>query len=370
MLFVNFRLRDSRLGRAWIALREDEIAAVAMGVPAVKTKLLAYATGAAFGGMSGAFLGSFLNTVNADQFQFYFSILVLGMIILGGLGSIWGVVLGAITLSFINNYFIPEVINDVPGKLGFEFDMSQITFAIYGFLLVMMMILRPQGLLPERRHKMELAEHAETTRRNPLHGKGMSATQAPTPPPSLSNPAILTATPITKQFGGLTAVSDVTFKLPERSIVSIIGPNGAGKTTYFNMLTGFYRPTLGRIEFDGKNITGARPDIVMKAGMARTFQNIRLFSTMTAMENVMIGEHSRMRAGLSGSIFRTPRVRREEREAREKAHAELEYVGIHRALARSSRHQPRLRRCSGASRSPARCPPIRRCCCSTSRRRG
>jgi branched-chain amino acid transport system permease protein len=163
VLFVNFRVRDSRLGRAWIALREDEIAAVAMGVPAVKTKLLAYATGAAFGGIAGAFLGSFLNTVNADQFQFYFSILVLGMIILGGLGSIWGVVLGAITLSFINNYIIPEVINDLPSKVGLEFDMSQITFAIYGFLLVMMMILRPQGLLPERRHKMELAEHAETT---------------------------------------------------------------------------------------------------------------------------------------------------------------------------------------------------------------
>jgi branched-chain amino acid transport system ATP-binding protein len=156
----------------------------------------------------------------------------------------------------------------------------------------------------------------------------MSATQAPTPPPSLSNAPILTATAITKQFGGLTAVSDVTFHLPERSIVSIIGPNGAGKTTYFNMLTGFYRPTLGKIEFQGKDITGARPDIVMKAGMARTFQNIRLFSTMTAVENVQIGIHSRMHAGLFGSIVRTPRVRKEEREAREKAHAELEYVGI------------------------------------------
>jgi branched-chain amino acid transport system permease protein len=162
-LFVNFRLRDSRLGRAWIALREDEVAAVAMGVPSVKTKLLAYATGAAFGGIAGAFLGSFLNTVNADQFQFYVSILVLGMIILGGLGSIWGVVLGAITLSFINNWFIPDVLNDVPRKLSIDFDATQITFGIYGFLLVMMMILRPQGLLPERRHKMELAEHAETS---------------------------------------------------------------------------------------------------------------------------------------------------------------------------------------------------------------
>ena len=89
VLFVNFRLRDSRMGRAWVALREDEIAAVAMGVPAVKTKLMAYASGAAFGGISGAFLASLLNTVNADQFLFSFSILVLAMIILGGLGSIW-----------------------------------------------------------------------------------------------------------------------------------------------------------------------------------------------------------------------------------------------------------------------------------------
>ena len=95
MLFVNFRLRDSRLGRAWIALREDEVAAASMGVPLVKTKLLAYGTGAAFGGMSGAFLASYLNTVNADQFAFSFSIFILAMVILGGLGSIWGVVLGA-----------------------------------------------------------------------------------------------------------------------------------------------------------------------------------------------------------------------------------------------------------------------------------
>jgi branched-chain amino acid transport system permease protein len=157
-LFVSFRLRDSRLGRAWIALREDEVAAVSMGVPAVRTKLLAYGTGAAFGGMSGAFLGTFNNTVNADQFQFYFSILILGMVILGGLGSIWGVVLGAIVLTYINFYLIPDVINTVPGDLGFDFDMSQITFAIYGFLLVIMMIMRPEGLIPERRRKAELHE--------------------------------------------------------------------------------------------------------------------------------------------------------------------------------------------------------------------
>jgi branched-chain amino acid transport system permease protein len=163
VLFVNFRLRDSRLGRAWVALREDEVAAVAMGVPSVKTKLLAYGTGAAFGGMSGAFLGSYNNTVNADQFQFYFSILILGMVILGGLGSIWGTVVGAITLTFINFWLIPDVLNSLPSKLGLDFDMTQITFAIYGFLLVIMMILRPQGLLPERRRAMEMTHDAETS---------------------------------------------------------------------------------------------------------------------------------------------------------------------------------------------------------------
>jgi branched-chain amino acid transport system ATP-binding protein len=160
----------------------------------------------------------------------------------------------------------------------------------------------------------------------------MSATDTPAPRRTElpKGATVLNAVSITKQFGGLTAVNDVSFSLPERSIVSIIGPNGAGKTTFFNILTGFYRPTLGRIEFDGRDITGARPDIVMKAGMARTFQNIRLFSTMTATENVLIGEHSRMSGGLFGSIIRTPKVRREEREVREKAHEELEYVGIKR----------------------------------------
>ena len=159
----------------------------------------------------------------------------------------------------------------------------------------------------------------------------MSAVDTPTPQGGLpTGTPVLDAKNITKQFGGLTAVNDVTFNLPEKSIVSIIGPNGAGKTTFFNILTGFYRPTFGTIEFDGKGITGARPDIVMKAGMARTFQNIRLFSTMTAMENVLIGEHSRMKSGLFGSIIRTPGVRKEEKRVREKAHEELEYVGVKR----------------------------------------
>jgi branched-chain amino acid transport system permease protein len=151
VLFVNVRLRDSRLGRAWIALREDEGAAASAGVPIVRTKLLAYGVGAALGGVSGAFLASYLSTVNPHQFTFSFSIFILAMVVIGGLGSIWGVVVGAILLSAINNYLLPKVLYDVPGRVGLDFDLSEISSGIYGFLLVIIMLLRPQGLLPDRR---------------------------------------------------------------------------------------------------------------------------------------------------------------------------------------------------------------------------
>ncbi|MFN8175174.1 MAG: hypothetical protein U0T02_08915 [Solirubrobacteraceae bacterium] len=157
-LFINFRLRDSRLGRAWIAVREDEVAAASMGVPLVRTKLMAYATGAALGGVAGAFLSSYQNTVNADSFQFSFSIFVLAMVILGGLGSIWGVVVGAIVLAYINFQFIPDTLSGWLDDLGVGIDPTEITGGIFGFLLVVMMIVRPEGLIPERRRKLELEE--------------------------------------------------------------------------------------------------------------------------------------------------------------------------------------------------------------------
>jgi branched-chain amino acid transport system permease protein len=147
-LLVNFRLRDSRLGRAWIAVRDDEGAAASAGVPVVRTKLLAYGVGAALGGVSGAFLASYLSTVNPNQFTFSFSIFILAMVVLGGLGSIWGVVIGAVILSAVNHYLLPRVLYDVPGLVGLDFDLAQIASGIYGFVLVVVMLLRPEGLLP------------------------------------------------------------------------------------------------------------------------------------------------------------------------------------------------------------------------------
>ena len=159
-LFVNFRLRDSRLGRAWIAVREDEVAAASMGVPLVKVKLLAYGAGAAIGGAGGVFLGSYNNAINSNQFLFFFSIFILSMIILGGLGNIWGVVAGGVLLSFIDRYLIPDVLDDVPTKLGLDFRTSDLNFAIFGFLLVLVMVLKPEGLFPEGRRKIELHDSA------------------------------------------------------------------------------------------------------------------------------------------------------------------------------------------------------------------
>jgi branched-chain amino acid transport system ATP-binding protein len=156
----------------------------------------------------------------------------------------------------------------------------------------------------------------------------MSSPETPPPAPPAVALSVLRAEHVTKQFGGLVALNDVSFDVPQHSIVSLIGPNGAGKTTLFNMLTGLYRPTQGRILLGERNITRARPDVITSYGVARTFQNIRLFGAMTAVENVMIGHHTQMRAGLFGSIFRPPWVRREELRTRERARELLAYVGL------------------------------------------
>ncbi len=139
---------------------------------------------------------------------------------------------------------------------------------------------------------------------------------------------LLIAERVRKEFGGLVATDDVDFVIPQGSIVSLIGPNGAGKTTFFNMLTGIYKPTDGRIVFDGVDVSDKPPHAITALGVGRTFQNIRLFQHMTALENVLVGMHCRMRGGIFGSILRTPRVRREERDAAERGRELLRFSGL------------------------------------------
>ena len=141
---------------------------------------------------------------------------------------------------------------------------------------------------------------------------------------------LLVATQVRKEFGGLVASNDIDFAIPRGSIVALIGPNGAGKTTFFNQITGVYVPTSGSIVFDGVEVVGKPPHAIVELGIGRTFQNIRLFAQMTAIENVQVGMHCRLRGGIFGSILHTPRVKREERESRERARELLTYCGLPR----------------------------------------
>jgi branched-chain amino acid transport system ATP-binding protein len=174
-------------------------------------------------------------------------------------------------------------------------------------------------------------------------------TEAPAPPVPPAEPPELTledhvranilyADHVTIRFGGLVAVNDVSFSIPPKSIVSLIGPNGAGKTTFFNVITGLYQPTEGAVFFEGADVTAVKPHIRAAAGIARTFQNIRLFNLMTAEENVMVAMHSKLRSGMFSTIIRLPRQRREEREAREQANELLRFVGIGRVAGETARN--------------------------------
>ncbi|MFB9994351.1 ABC transporter ATP-binding protein [Deinococcus oregonensis] len=151
---------------------------------------------------------------------------------------------------------------------------------------------------------------------------------APVSRNGVSSSNILEVQNVTKIFGGLTAVNDVTMNIPDRSIISVIGPNGAGKTTFFNMITGIYTPTKGTIRLAGREMVGLRPDQVVEAGIARTFQNIRLFSTMSSEENIMVGRHARLKSGFIDAVLHTKKFHASEAEAREAARVMLDFVGL------------------------------------------
>jgi branched-chain amino acid transport system ATP-binding protein len=155
-----------------------------------------------------------------------------------------------------------------------------------------------------------------------------------------ANGDLLVAADVRKEFGGLVAVNDVSFTVPRGKVISLIGPNGAGKTTFFNMLTGVYKPTSGSISFLGEDVTGKPPHAITARGMGRTFQNIRLFQNMTAIENVLVGMHTRMKANLFNSIVRTPFVKREEAGARDRARGLLEEVGLRRKAQELAKNLP------------------------------
>jgi len=322
LIFISIRLRDSRIGRAWMAIREDEIAAAAMGVDRTKFKLLAFAIGAAFGGMTGVFYVAKLQTATPEMFGFPVSVMILVMIVFGGIGSVWGVVLGAFILQLLQSWWLEDLtrwlnaFGQLVGNRWLErVDLVPSIELIFGFILVGMMLFRRQGLIPATRPQAALSfdqQHAEVRRGGfadlKLQGLGGDVRTGAT---------ALEISDVTVRFGGLTALNNVDITVPNGGVVAVIGPNGSGKSTLFNVITGLVEAVSGSIRFHGEEIMHLAPHQILAKGVARTFQNLRLFPNLTVMENALIGQHARLTTGVLGAIIQTPGTRVEEKAARD-----------------------------------------------------
>jgi branched-chain amino acid transport system permease protein len=330
-IFMSFRLQESRVGRAWMAIREDELAAGAMGVDHVHFKLLAFAMGAAIAGLAGVFYVAKLTTATPEMFQFPVSVMVLVMVVLGGMGSVRGVVLAALILSFLQSVILQELslwVNAFGRSINNQWlaQLQLITALelIFGLILVFMMLFRREGLFPSVRRVSALSREEQAAA--PSRGQTVRLSWAdPRPAGPASGRPLLEVEGLTKRFGGVAAADDIAFSVNAGELVSVIGPNGSGKTTLFNLITGLVPRDGGVIRLEGTEISGLPPDQIVQRGVARTFQNIRLFNNLSVLENMLVGEHTRLRAGALGAIFRPPSVRAEERRAVESA---LEVLGL------------------------------------------
>ena len=262
VLAVTGLLARSRLAYAWRAVRSDDRAAEAVGVPTRRVKLLAYVLGAAVGAVAGPLNAAQLGTVDPSNFTFLTSLFVLLVIIIGGMGSRPGVVVGAVVV-----VALPEVLRTVQDYRGL----------VFALLLIAIILVRPQGVWPARFRPLTLPEVAPAAERRTAKGR------------------LLEITGLSRRFGGVTAVEDLDLTLDAGEVISVIGPNGAGKTTAFNCITGMIVPSAGTVAVNGSDVAGQAPHRVAAAGLARTFQNIRLFGDMTVAENVLIGRFARDR---------------------------------------------------------------------------
>ncbi|HET7487077.1 MAG TPA: ATP-binding cassette domain-containing protein [Acidimicrobiales bacterium] len=355
-LFVVTRLRDARVGRSWAAVREDEDAAEAMGVHTFTMKLWAFAIGASVGGLAGWLYASKVTFINPDTFPFTFSVIILAAVVLGGMGSRAGVIAGAFAIAALPEYlrdaaagqWITDRLNWITG--GQARTITEYRVLLFGAALVAMMVFRPQGLIPSRQRAAELVDAGPTaglaTGGTPDEARVEDAveelsealatraddadpvTDAALPVAATAGDRVLELREVTMAFGGVVAMSEVSLTVERGQIFGIIGPNGAGKTTIFNCVTGVFRPTSGSVVLNGRDITGQKPHRITEAGIARTFQNIRLFPNMSALGNVLVGTDARHRTSVPGALLGLPRHRREERTGRAEAERLLEYVGI------------------------------------------
>jgi branched-chain amino acid transport system permease protein len=265
------------------------------------------------------------------MFMFPVSVMILVMIVFGGIGSVWGVVVGALLLQILQSWFLEDLSQwlQALGRLVHIGWLQHVELAssielIFGVILVTMMLYRREGLIPATRRMPGLSldeQTAEVVRGGFAAAAGFAAAglgRLEADAGAAAGP-LLDITGLSVRFGGLVALNAVALSVPEHHIVAIIGPNGSGKSTLFNAVTGLVPADGGTIRLEGAEIGGLPPHRVLERGVARTFQNLRLFPNLTVIENVMIGMHARLDTGALGALLRLAPARREEAAARERA---------------------------------------------------
>ena len=307
-LAVGWRLAASPFARALRAMREDEAAVHAVGKNVVAMKLTVFAVSAALAAVAGGLYAHYISYVSAETFTLDVTIYILAMVILGGTGNLWGSVLGAALLTAL-----PELLKFVTLPPDIADKSRQI---VYGLALIVILLLRPQGLLAE----------ISTPRRRVIAASGDAASEALAPADAA---VTVEGRGLARRFGGIVAVSGLDIELRRGRIIGLIGPNGAGKTTAFNLLTGFLQPDAGAVLLNGTAIAGLKPHQIVRRGMARSFQDLKLFARMSVLDNVMVALPKQKGDNLL-YVYVTPwLVAAEEKTNRARALAILDFVGLH-----------------------------------------
>lgn len=313
-----YMLVRSRHGRATIAIRENDIAAESSGVNVSNYKIKMFVISAFFAGIAGGISAHQLGVLTAAKFDFNRSIDYLVMVVFGGMGSLTGSIFAGASLTIIQ-FLMASLV-----------EYRQLAYAL---LLIVMMIFRPKGIFGRWEFSLTrlLARFIPSLNGAPKNEAALLKDIILPDTPEYDVPkdqSVLRTTHLGIRFGGLQAADSVDIHLQPGEIVGLIGPNGAGKTTVFNMLTGVYKPTDGDIRLLGSSIVGKKPYEITDSGIARTFQNIRLFKSMTVLENIEVAFHSRMHYTLLDTLLRTKTYRRAERGARQRALEILSVFGM------------------------------------------
>lgn len=298
----------SRFGRALLSLQADEIAASSVGVKVHRAKVDAFIVAAITCGLAGALVAQQNQYINSDFINFNLSIFILLLVLIGGVGNIYGPIFGALVLTLAD-----------AGLARWP----AVQHLVYGFMLLFALYIMPNGIAGVFT-KLFTRKVSGTPEMNVPEHDDLSAII----PVSKNAGNLLTVDKLSKAYGGVRPAKEVSFQLQRGHVHALIGPNGAGKSTMINMLTGVVTPDSGTIDFCGNSLVGAKAHDICSMGIGRTFQNLRLFPDLSVLENVVTGQHSRMRNGYIGCMFSTPHSRQEEVRATEKAIAILDYVGL------------------------------------------